>query len=338
MSEIQKEEIYVKKEEVEKLMEYLPKAKLRTSQKFHMVLYEDFWYFVNNSSFRNVLTFQKHFVARDSDIFITSLPKTGSTWLKSLLFMIVNRANYPIDQSPLLTHHPQELVYSLETDVYNKAFDYPQPHHLSELPSPRLLSTHVPYTSLPESIRNSGCRILYICRNPLDTIVSKYHFVVDGMKHVENFVKPSLEDFFEDFCDGKVAYGPFFDHVLGFWKMSLEHPDKVLFLKYEDLKDNPVNHLKRLAEFIGMPFSTREENEGVIQQVIEFCSIKNMKELDVNKSGVINNMFEKKSYFRKGEVGDWTNHFTPSMVERVNKLMEEKLEGSGLSFKLLPPN
>ncbi|KAL2927850.1 Cytosolic sulfotransferase 15 [Bienertia sinuspersici] len=61
-----------------------------------------------------------------------------------------------------------------------------------------------------------------------------------------------------------------------------------------------------------------------------------MKELDVNKNGVINKFYEKKSYFRKGEIGDWTNHFTPFMVERMTKLMEEKLEGTGLSFKLYP--
>ncbi|KAL2921958.1 Cytosolic sulfotransferase 15 [Bienertia sinuspersici] len=288
--------------------------------------------------FRNVVSFQKHFVAKETDIYIASIPKTGSTWLKSLLYSIVNRSNQAISESPLLTHHPQQLVYSLETDIYSEAFDYPRPHHLDELVSPRLLSTHVPYTSLPESIKTSDCRILYICRNPFDTLVSSYHFHIAYIKNFinkEDLVIPSFEDTFEDFCEGIILFGPFFEHVLGYWKMSLEQPDKVLFLKYEDLKEDPAYHLKRVADFIGMSFSPQEESEGVIKQIVDLCSIKTMKELDVNKNGVINKFFEKKSYFRKGEIGDWTNHFTPSMVERMTKLMEEKLEGTGLSFKLL---
>ncbi|KAL2922209.1 Cytosolic sulfotransferase 13 [Bienertia sinuspersici] len=114
--------------------------------------------------FKNVLTFQKHFVARDSDILIASVPKAGSTWLKALLFSIVSRTNQATSQSPLLNHHPQEVVCSLESGVYSEAFGYPCPQHLDELVSPRLFSTHVPYTSLPESIKTSRCRILYICR------------------------------------------------------------------------------------------------------------------------------------------------------------------------------
>ncbi|KAL2895682.1 Cytosolic sulfotransferase 15 [Bienertia sinuspersici] len=146
---------------------------------------------------------------------------------------------------------------------------------------------------------------------------------------------PSMEDFFEAFCEDRIPFGPFFDHVVGYWKASLEQPDKVLFLKYEDLKDDSTLHLKKLAEFVGMPFTSQEESEGVIDKIIEMCSIKSMKELEVNKSGVINKLFEKKAYFRKGEVGDWTHHFTPSMVEKIKKLMDEKLQGTGLSFKLL---
>uniref|UniRef100_A0A803LKL6 Sulfotransferase n=1 Tax=Chenopodium quinoa TaxID=63459 RepID=A0A803LKL6_CHEQI len=202
-----------------------------------LIKYEGFWYLHTLSILRNVLTFQKHFVARNTDLFIAGFPKTGTTWLKSLLFAIVHRKNHPIHHSPLLTHHPQELVYNLESDLYNQAFAYPEPHHLNQLESPRLLSTHVSYTSLPESIKTSGCRILYICRNPLDTLVSFYYFTVEYAKKIgkEDFAK-SVEDFFQDFYEGKILYGPYFEHVLGFWKMSLERPDKVLFLKYEDLK------------------------------------------------------------------------------------------------------
>ncbi|KAL2927852.1 Cytosolic sulfotransferase 3, partial [Bienertia sinuspersici] len=137
-----------------------------------------------------------------------------------------------------------------------------RPHHLDELVSPRLLSTHVPYTSLPESFKTSKCRILYICRNPFDTLVSAYHFirsVLKNYKKEEDLVIPSFEDTFEDFCEGKFLFGPFLEHVLQCWKMSLEQPYKVLFLKYEDLKDDPAYHLKRIANFIGFSFLLKKK-------------------------------------------------------------------------------
>ncbi|KAL2892681.1 Cytosolic sulfotransferase 1 [Bienertia sinuspersici] len=136
----------------------------------------------------------------------------------------------------------------------------------------------------------------------------------------EDFQLPSLEDFFEDCYEGRIPY---------------ENPSHVLFLKYEDLKDDAVFYLKRLAEFVGMPFSLQEESEGVINKIIELCSINNLKDLKVNKNGVLNKFFDKNTFFRKGEVGDWTNFFTKSEVLKMNKLMEEKLRATGLSFKLI---
>ncbi|XP_021727640.1 cytosolic sulfotransferase 5-like [Chenopodium quinoa] len=182
----------------------------------------------------------------------------------------------------------------------------------------------MPYASLPESLKASTCKILYISRNPLDTLVSHWHFYPNILKRVtkdENFQPHNIEDYFEDFCQGNVLDGPFFDHVLGYWKQSLEHPNKVLFLKYEDLKENPSFYLKKLAEFIGMPFSHQEESKGVIKDITELCSINNLKELEVNKSGSLDNFMENKMLFRDGAVGGWTRYLSDSVAGRRKKLI-----------------
>ncbi|MBA0643511.1 hypothetical protein Goklo_027798 [Gossypium klotzschianum] len=43
------------------------------------------------------------------------------------------------------------------------------------LSSPRLLSTHLPYSLLPKRMTDDGsaCRFIYICRNPIDVFVSQ---------------------------------------------------------------------------------------------------------------------------------------------------------------------
>ena len=46
----------------------------------------------------------------------------------------------------------------------------------------------------------------------------------------------SLDETFEMYCKGVIEFGPFWDHMLGYWKESIERPHKVLFLNYvEDI-------------------------------------------------------------------------------------------------------
>lgn len=145
----------------------------------------------------------------------------------------------------------------------------------------------------------------------------------------------SIQEGFDMYCRGTIGFGPYWDHMLGYWHESLRNPSKVLFLTYEDAKENAGLHVRRLADFLGFPFSVEEEEEGVVEGIVKMCSFEHMKELDVNKKGkgaIVD--FENKNLFRKGVVGDWVNYFSPEMVERLSMIMEEKLAGSGLSFKI----
>ncbi|KAK9683878.1 hypothetical protein RND81_10G171500 [Saponaria officinalis] len=324
-------ETQVSEEDVEELIKSLPKTHWLGSNECQLIQYQGFW--CEDFLIRNTIMFQYNFIARDTDILITSLPKTGTTWLKSLLYAVVNRHNTPITQSTLLDHNPHHLIPGLEFDNHTKGSN-----HLDQLSDPRLLSTHLPYASLPQNIRSSKTKILHITRNPSDMLVSQYYFAMTVKKKLnEDFKPPQFEQFFDEFCEGRFFYGPYFENVLEYWNISIEQPEKVLFLKYEQLKANPTHHLKRLAEFIGMPFSTQEETDGVVNDIIELCSFKNIKELEVNKSGTtLNNIIDTKTFFRKGEVGDWTNHFTPLMVEKMDQLMQDRLKGTSLSFDFLP--
>ncbi|GFP81455.1 cytosolic sulfotransferase 15 [Phtheirospermum japonicum] len=195
-------------------------------------------------------------------------------------------------------------------------FELGDPDHLKHLPSPRIISTHITYKTLPESIhQESECKVIYICRNPLDTFVS-------------------LDEAFNMLCRGVHSFGPIWDHVLGYWNAHLENPEKVLFLKYEDLKEDTAFYVKKIAEFMRCPFSEEEDKQGVIEEIVSLCSINNLKNLEVNKKGKILGIVKSRSYFRKGEVGDWRNYLSADMAERFKKIMESKLEGSGLTFKI----
>ena len=84
---------------------------------------------------------------------------------------------------------------------------------------------------------------------------------------------------------------------------------------------------------MGFPFTQQEENNGVVENIIKLCSFESMKESKGNQSETISIIYEKKFFFRKGEIGDWVNYFSPSKIERLSKVIQEKLSGSNLSFK-----
>ncbi|KAL5713765.1 hydroxyjasmonate sulfotransferase [Ranunculus cassubicifolius] len=119
---------------------------------------------------------------------------------------------------------------SLEIQVYNKGKESPD---FLEAAHPRLFRTHVPYAVLPESVKKSDCKIVYIARNPKDTLVSLWHFM-NSVRNPKEGPFP-IDVLFEGFCNGVHTFGPFFDHVLEYWKESVKNPEKILFIKYEDM-------------------------------------------------------------------------------------------------------
>ncbi|KAG5234936.1 flavonol sulfotransferase [Salix suchowensis] len=281
--------------------------------------YEGFWY--HSMFLEGVMSAQDHFIPQSTDIFITSSPKTGTTWLKALTFAICTR-------SPLRAHQmPHDCVPVME-------------YHRAQNPMKRdcavpLVSTHVPYSSLPKSVVSSCCKMIYICRDAKDAFVSLWHFI-DEMERSRNLEPLSLEEAFELFCSGISGYGPYWDHVLGYWRASLEFPEKVLFLTYEEMKKDTAAHVKKLAEFMGCSFTLEEEEEGEVQKIVSMCSFDKLSNLEVNKNGThsLDTLIAVKNsaFFRKGEIGDWKNNLTPEMGARLDDIMEQKLKGSGLKL------
>ncbi|KAL6124264.1 hypothetical protein ACLB2K_076778 [Fragaria x ananassa] len=236
----------------------------------HKYQYQGFWC-PTADTFQAIVNFQKHFQARDSDIVVASLPKSGTTWLKALTFAGVNQHRFDIKNHPLLTSNSHNLVPFFELDLYaNNQF----PDFSSNFPEPRLFATHIPFPSLG-TIKESNWQL-------------------------------SLDEAFDRYCQGIGGYGPFWDNILG------------------------------LAKFIDCSFTEEEECNGVIEDIAKLCSFDTMKKLEINKTGTFVMNLEKKSLFRKAEVGDWVNYFTPEMEERMSKLIEEKFGGSGLTSNGFP--
>ncbi|CAL5071861.1 unnamed protein product [Urochloa decumbens] len=312
------------KEEFGDLVAALPR---RQQSILELRLYQGFW--LPEHWVPGTIVFQRRFSPRPDDVVLASYPKCGTTWLKALAFAVAARGAYlPASPAhPLRRLNPHDCIPFID-----EIFAAGEHAKLELLPSPRLMNTHLPYTLLPEPVTTGGCRVVYVCRDPKDMVVSLWHFL--------RRAKPDLSfaETFESVCDGTVAAGPVWDHVLSYWRASVARPDRVLFLKYEDMLCDGAGSVRRLAEFMGRPFSPAEEAAGDVAAVVELCSFDGMKGLEVNKPGAGGGTagryrpMPRDAFFRKGIAGDWANHMTPEMAARLDGIVREKLLGTGLAF------
>uniref|UniRef100_A0A0D9WNX6 Sulfotransferase n=1 Tax=Leersia perrieri TaxID=77586 RepID=A0A0D9WNX6_9ORYZ len=301
--------------------------------------YQGFW--LHDNWVLSAVALQRSFVPRPDDVIVASLPKCGTTWLLSLAFATMARRAYPpaAADHPLRRISPHQCVPFLDV--------------LGAIPSPRLMNTHMPLTMLPNTYK-----VVYVCREPKDMVVSFWHFfqqTVPGVTFAETF---------EAFCDGANISGPFWDHNLGYWRASIARPNSVLFLRYEwllgvnlgqrrigiklreswdlapstvmrsnneELLRDPAKNVRELARFVGLPFSEPPRP----RRRLAFLS--NLRSLEVNRTGYVDSRLNlrRDTLFRKGVTGDWVNYMTPEMACRLDDIVEEKLGAAGFSFKFL---
>lgn len=69
-----------------------------------------------------------------------------------------------------MTHHKTSLWLENTKDL--EAGDLSS---YDNLPSPRILNTHLPYKMLPPNFLQKRSKLLYLCRNPKDVAVSFYN-------------------------------------------------------------------------------------------------------------------------------------------------------------------
>ena len=298
-----------------------------------LVQYQNYW--LNPGRLQHIIPVKELYKPRADDIILATYLKCGTTWLKARAFAITTRHAFAADAGdvghPLLTVHPQEAVPHLEVHTPGQGLA-----DIEKLPSPRLLGTHLPLSLLPPAVvatSGSGCRVVYLCRQPKDVFVSLWHFVMDmrgGRSPVEMDAALSM------FCEGVSPFGPVWEHYLEYWKESLARPEQVLFMRYEEMVSDPVRAVKTLADFFAVPFTEGEERAGVPEEIVRLCSFETLSGLENNRTGDLdcgdNTVIGKSTFFRKGKVGDWENHMTKEMGKKVDDVFQDKLKGSGLVF------
>ncbi len=95
----------------------------------------------------------------------------------------------------------------LEKQAANREISYESIRLAHELPSPRVIKTHLPLEMLPQKLLDT-CKVVFVGRNPKDCMVSYYH-------HTSMFSDYKFNGDFKGFADlfinGEHEYGSYWE-------------------------------------------------------------------------------------------------------------------------------
>jgi hypothetical protein len=253
---------------------------------------------------------EKDFAVEDGDIFVVTYPRSGTTWTEQMVHLLVNKGEQGeqrlTDAVPwleTLPHRPNGMIEFLKT-----------------MPSPRRFTCHLPYALMP-LLRDKTAKIIYVARNPKDVAVSTYFH-----NQSKGGYEGTWEEHFHEFLHGDVGFGPYFDHILPWWQAS-QKDQRILFLKYEDMKHDHADSVTRLASFLDL-----HADSQLIETVVSLSSFQSMTSKETTNFDWIPQRADVPKHFRKGEIGDWRNHFSAEQSRLMDDLVRKKLKDSGLQF------
>jgi hypothetical protein len=253
---------------------------------------------------------EKEFVVQDDDVFVVTFPRSGTTWTEQMVHLLVHngeqgeqRLTDAVPWLETLPHRPNGMHETLKA-----------------MHGRRLFTSHLPYPLMPRA-KNTTAKYVYVARNPKD-VATSFYFHDQSKGGYEG----TWEEHFQLFMNGDLTFGSYFDHVLPWWETSQRNKN-ILFLKYEDMKNNLVDNIAKIASFLDI-----QADSQLIDQVVALSSFKSMSSGQNTNFDWIPQRAGVPSHFRKGDIGDWRNQFSEEQSQKLDAVFMEKMNGTGLRF------
>ena len=168
-------------------------------------------------------------------------------------------------------------------------------------------------------------------RNAQDQMISHWNQVW-GMGFHYGTANISFEDgwdtFVQDWLEGNVENGKWFDHVASWYSRSKKIDSDVLLVRYEDLKENTDETIRKISNFVDTPMS-----DDIMARVKDLTSFERMKEADEKDIGLKFMRWLgvlRKHHIRQGETGAGELKLSEEQKKILEEQYESKLKPLGM--------
>ena len=254
-----------------------------------------------------------------SVLWLASYPKSGNTWLRSLLYHLV--------------HGPFARSEDLQRAV-------PDAHKLRHLPAAGRAALPVKTHWLPQQIpfphRMVG--FVYVARNPWDVALSNFDYrllcgagaalpdpAIERARYVDQFIAHRGDPRWR-----RLGMGTWCGHVRAWRAVTGRVPN--LWLRYEDLLADPLHAAGRLCQFLGL-----ERDAATIARAVDgasFAAMRRLEEAEIRERHA--GLFAQRGFEAGHEAGrrfinrglaTWgIGQMAPEQIERLGELFAGELE------------
>ena len=259
-------------------------------------------YRASQTAVRVPVIWYRHRGCTRSDAFVAAYPRSGSTWLRFLLFEML------CQDSAVFTN-----VNRVIADIgYHREAPPLLPNQ------GRLLKTHEPY-------RREYKKAIYLVRDGRDVVLSEFAY-----QKARGWIRDDFDAFLDSFLRGRVSgYGSWAQHVQSWMESPLAAGGNLLTLRFEDMRANAEKALADIAAFLGVSIDA-----AAIRSAIQNNTLKKMQSKEDRTPQFSNlppNNGNGLRFVRSGAVGGWRGRLSEAQLQLIDQHAGATLEALGYS-------
>tara|TARA_B100000674_G_scaffold414774_1_gene363733 strand:+ start:2146 stop:2988 length:843 start_codon:yes stop_codon:yes gene_type:complete len=266
-------------------------------------------------------------------IWLASYPKSGNTWVRSIITSLINTTNGEFDFEKLkfIDQFPEKKYFKNLVRNFGDINEISKNWNLAQEEinldnKIRFFKTHHgKYTVNGYNFTSTKNYIatIYIVRDPRNLVKSiSNHYslnVDDAFKFLSSPEIIGNKKSWDEKRTGMV-------NILGNWndhyRSWTRDKNNLLIIKYEDLISNTANELKKIVIFLKkyLKFETNESKNKRILETTSFSNLRKMEKQGLFKENVINkNDNSKVEFFHMGPENKWQNNLKKDFVREIEK-------------------
>ena len=276
-------------------------------------------------------------------IWIASYPKSGNTWVRSLL------STYLYTEDGIFNFNLLKKILKFPSKKYLKFFtkDFSDIKKISEYwiaaqnrinlyneNESIFLKTHSALCTLENNSFTNKANtqaVIYIVRDPRNVITSISNHYSRSIEESYNFMIDNNKMLVADKWGGK-DFG--ISEMLGSWSQHYKSWQNIKFapilnIKYENLINDTKNSLITIINFLQRFIEVKVDNKKILKTV-ESCNFENLSKME-KKQGFDEAAYSEKSskkvdFFHLGEKNNWQNLLNLEMEKKIRTAFDKEMK------------
>lgn len=274
-------------------------------------------------------------------IWISSYPKSGNTWLRSLIsnYFFSKDGNFSFELIKQIDSFPSSKFFRNYEDKFEKPEDtskywIKEQEKINSLNKIFFLKTHNALCKINGNKftdQNNTLAAIYIVRDPRNVITSIANHYQITTQNAFEFMKDKNRGIIEREGNRYTGFQPLFswDLHLKSWTENTLYPS--LIIKYEDLIIDTASVFKKVLEFIKKITNSKNNiDKQKLLKCVENCKFSNLKTMEREK-GFDESMVDKKTgekitFFNLGEKNNFRDILEKNLINEMNDYFKYQLK------------